>query len=191
MIHSLADLSVAILVADGFELPELAELKRTLEDSGARTSLVSLERGSVKGWAYDHFGASYAVDIAARSARAEDFDALLVTSAVLNPDALRHSTDAVNFVRGFFRDGKPVAAIYHGLQGMLDADVVRDRTVTSFPSVRTELINAGAKWVDAAVVVDHGLVTSRSPADLEDFKARMVEEFAAHGHSGTHPSSGG
>ena len=171
--------TVAILVADGFELHEMAELKEALEKSGARTAIVSLSPGKVRGWAHDQLGAAFTVDLSLDHARADDFDALLVTGMVLNPDALRHSVAAVRFIRGFFAAQKPVAAICQGLQCMLEADVMQDRTVTSFPSVRKDLICAGANWVDASVVVDHELVTSRSAADLDEFKARMLAVFAA------------
>lgn len=179
---------IAILVADGFEQCEMTEPRRALEQAGARTAVVALEPGQVKGWQHDHFGESFAVDATVMESSADGFDALLLPGGVLNPDALRASAEAVRFVRDFFHAGKPVAAICHGVQTIIEAGVVRDRTLTSFPSVRTDLVNAGANWVDAAVVIDHGLITSRSPTDLENFTAKMIEEFAGAG-GGWDPST--
>ncbi len=178
MNHKLAGKKVAILVADGFEQQQMTSARSVLEEAGAETIVVSPAREHVRGWQHDHFGDSFPVDTTVDRALVDEFDALLLPGGVLNPDALRRSEAAVKFVRGFFHAGKPVAAICHGLQTVIEAGVVRDRTLTSYPSVRTDLVNAGANWVDAAVVIDHGLVTSRDDDSLDDFNARMVDEFA-------------
>lgn len=181
MSKSLTGLRVAVLVADGFELHEMVEMKRALEEAGARTLIVSLRDGSVRGWDHDHLAQAFAVDVPLDRASAGEFDGLVVTGSILNQDALRHSPEAVRFIREFFAAEKPVAALCHGSQSLLEADVVRDRTLTSFPSARTDLISAGANWVDAAVVIDHGLMTSRSPADLHEFVPRLIAEFGRWG----------
>ena len=168
---------VAILVADGFEESEMTEPKRALDAAGVRTVIVTLKPGTVKAWSHDHYGDCYPVDTTVEESAVEDFDALLLPGGVLSSDTLRASKAAVRFVRGFFRAGKPVAAICHGSQTMIDAGVVRNRTLTSFPSMRADLQNAGANWVDAAVVIDHGLVTSRSQGDLQHFTATVLAEF--------------
>jgi protease I len=171
--------TVAILVADGFEQDEMITSQRALQGAGARTVVVSPDGGTVRGWRRDRFDDTFNVDLSPEQARVADFDALLLPGGVLNPDTLRRSEAAVRFIRGFFHAGKPVAAICHGVQTLIEARVVRGRTLTSFPSVRTDLANAGANWVDAAVVVDHGLVTSRGDGDLGEFIAQMIEQFVA------------
>lgn len=180
MDHQLSHKTVAILVADGFEESELTEPKRRLDAAGARTVIVSLEHGAVKSWVNDHYGDSFPVDATVAECSVRNFDALLLPGGVLSPDTLRASPAAVRFVRGFIHAGKPVAAIDRGSQTLIDAGGVRNRTLTSFPSVRADLKNAGANWVDAAVVVDHGLVTSRGAANLKEFIERMLAEFAGH-----------
>ncbi len=185
MPRMLSGLNVAILVAEGFDLLEATELRRSLEAAGARTWLISPEGGTVRGWLGDGLSDPLRVDRAVDQTSATDFDGLAVAGAVLNQDALRHSPSARRFVREVFAAGKPVAAMCQGLLNVLDTGVVRDRTVTSFPSARQELIDAGANWVDAAVVIDHGLVTSRCVADMEEFGARFIEALAAaSGQSG-------
>jgi protease I len=176
----LAERTVAILVADGFEQIEMAGPKAALEAAGARTCVVAPRRGAVIAWHHDRLGDRFPVDRALGEVDEREFDALLLPGEVLNPGTLRGSRPAVDFVRGFFAASKPVAAMALGLRAVIEAGVVGKRTVTSFPSVRAELIRAGANWVDAAVVVDHGLVTCRSAAELELFNAMMVEAFA-HG----------
>lgn len=178
---------VAILVTDGFEQVELTEPRRALEEAGAETSVVSPKDGRVKGWDHTDWGDELSVDLPVARARADDFDALLLPGGVMNPDHLRQDEDAVRFVRSFFEAGKPVASICHGPWLLVEADVVRGRTVTSWPSLRTDLRNAGAEWVDREVVVDQGLVTSRNPDDIPAFNAKMVEEFAEGRHEGQRP----
>ena len=186
MNQDLTGKKVAILVADGFEQSEFEEPKQALEDAGASTYVVSPQEDQVMGWdgdANDH-GDSFEVDIPLDEARAEDYDALLLPGGVKNPDTLRTIPEAVAFVRSFFEAGKPVAAICHGPQLLIEADVVRGRKITSYPSVKTDLVNAGAMWSDEAVVTDQGLVTSRKPSDIPQFNEKMIEEFAEGVHAG-------
>jgi protease I len=171
--------SVAILATDGFEQSELEKPREALLQAGADVDIVSLKSGSIKGWAEDDFGDSSEVDVTLDSAKADDYDALLLPGGVMNPDKLRVVPAAVKFVRSFFDAGKPVAAICHGPQTLIEANVVRGRRLTSFPSIKTDLVNAGAQWVDETVVVDRGLVTSRRPADIPKFTEKMIAEFAA------------
>ncbi len=168
---------VAILAMDGVEEVELVEPRKALEAAGARTSLVSPQRDRIKAWRHDHWGNELRVDVPLEQARADDFDALLLPGGVINPDKLRMSERAVRFVKSFFQAGKPVAAICHGPWMLVEADVVRGRTVTSWPSLHTDLRNAGADWVDREVVADEGLVTSRKPDDIPAFNKKMIEEF--------------
>ena len=174
---------VAILVAEGFEQVELTEPKAALEAAGARTSIVSPSGDRVQGWKHFDKGAFFPVDVALDRARADDFDALLLPGGVANPDQLRILPKAVAFIREFFDAGKPVAAICHGLWPLIDAGVVEGRTVTSWPSLKVDLINARAKWVDREVVTDNGLVTSRKPDDIPAFNRKMIEEFAEGKHT--------
>jgi protease I len=174
----------AILVADGFEQVELTRPRAALIDAGAETVLISPTGGQVKAWDEDDFGQSFDVDLELSRADADDFDALLLPGGVMNPDTLRTIPAAVEFVKHFFAAGKPVAAICHGPQMLIEAGVVEGRKLTSFPSLKTDLRNAGAEWVDQEVVTDQGLVTSRKPADLPAFNRKMVEEFAEGVHAG-------
>lgn len=169
---------VAILVADGFEQVEMTEPRKALEDAGAATDLISPSKGKVKGWEFTDWGDEFAVDVSLARANADDYDALVLPGGVMNPDKLRMIPTAVQFVRSFFQAGKPVASICHGPWTLIEAEVVRGRTMTSYPSIKTDLKNAGAKWVDQEVVVDNGLVTSRQPDDIPAFNRKMIEEFA-------------
>ena len=169
---------VAILATDGFEESELLSPKDALEKAGANVHVIALERGSIKGWKDGNWSKEIPVDQTVEKAMADDFDALVLPGGVISPDKLRRSAEAVEFVRGFFREKKPVAAICHGPQLLIDADAVRDRKLTSFSSIKIDLMNAGAMWQDAEVVVDNGLVTSRSPKDLSAINAKMVETIA-------------
>jgi len=178
MANKLDGLKVAILATDGFEQSELFEPRKALEEAGASVSIVSLESGEIKGWKEKNWGDSIAVDLTVDEANAEDFDALQLPGGVMNPDKLRMNDQAVSFIKSFFEAGKPVAAICHAPWTLVEADVVRGRTVTSWASLRTDLENAGAKWVDQEVVVDNGLVTSRKPQDIPAFNRKMIEEFA-------------
>lgn len=184
MNNSLKGKKVAILATDGFEQSELEKPRAALEEAGAATYLISPKSDSVKAWDKDKFGATIKVDVPLRFADSEDYDALLLPGGVMNPDQLRQLPEGVEFVRAFFEAGKPIAAICHGPQMLIEADVVRGRKLTSYPSIKTDLTNAGADWVDEKVVVDRGLVTSRKPDDIPDFNQKMIEEFAEGIHAG-------
>jgi protease I len=183
---NLSGKKVAILVADGFEESELLKPRAALDEQGATTLIISPNASKVKSWTGEGFGPSVKVDQHLDDANPDDFDALLLPGGVLNPDKLRTIPAAVEFVRAFFDAGKPVAAICHGPQLLIEADVVSGRRMTSYPSVRRDLINAGADWVDEAVVTDQGLVTSRKPDDIPQFNRKMIEEFAEGVHAGQH-----
>ena len=172
---------VAILVAEGFEQSEMVEPRKALEHAGAETLLAPI-KGEVQGWNHFDKGDKFPVDVALDQARPQEFDALLLPGGVANPDQLRILPKAVDFIRHFFAEGKPVAAICHAPWPLIDADVVRGRTITSWPSLKTDLINAGARWVDQEVVVDNGLVSSRKPQDIPAFNRKMIEEIAEGKH---------
>ena len=175
---------VAILVTDGFEQVELTSPKEALEKEGAETEIVSPAGKTVKAWDETDWGKKLPVDVPLKSADPDDYDALLLPGGVLNSDKLRMDDSAVEFVKSFFDEGKPVAAICHGPMMLIEADVVQGRRMTSYPSIKTDLKNAGAEWVDEQVVVDNGLVTSRKPADLSAFNRKMIEEFCEGEHEG-------
>ncbi len=179
---TLANKKVAILATDGFEQSELMQPKQRLEEAGAEVHIVSLEAGQIKGWDNDNWGDSIKVDKTLAEASSKDYNALVLPGGVINPDALRQEDSAVSFVREFFEQQKPVAAICHGPQLLIEADVVKDRKMTSFSSIRTDLKNAGANWVDQEVVTDEGLVTSRTPDDLPAFCDKIIEEIAEGKH---------
>jgi len=183
MSQSLNGKRVAILVADGFEQVELIEPRKALEAAGAQTAIVSPAEGKVKGWNMKDWGEQLPVDVPLNSAKADEYDALLLPGGVMNPDKLRINPKAVQFVKAFFDAGKPVAAICHGPWTLIEAGAVRDRTITSWPSLQTDLRNAGARWVDQEVVTDNGLVSSRKPDDLPAFNRKMIEEFAEGNHA--------
>jgi protease I len=174
---------IAILVTHGFEQVELTEPRKALQQAGADTKVVSPAEGKVKGWNFTEWGDEIPVDVPLPQARAEDYDALLLPGGVMNPDQLRVMPPALAFVREFFESRKPVAVICHGPWTLIDAGVVRGRRITSWPSVRTDLVNAGADWVDGEAIVDHGLVSSRKPDDIPQFNAAMIEEFAEGRHA--------
>src|SRR6476469_9492717 len=178
MSQNLAGKRVAILVANGFEQVELTEPNKALEEAGAFPQIVSPEDGEVKGFKHDKWGDTFTVDLALDDADCKDFDALLLPGGVMNPDKLRMIPKAIAFIKGFRRAGKPIAAICHGPWTLIEADMVRGRTITSWPSLKTDLRNAGAMWVDKEVHVDDNLVSSRKPDDLEAFNSRIVEAFA-------------
>lgn len=173
---------IAILATDGVERVELLEPRKALDEAGAQTVVVSPKSGKIKGWDHDRWGDDIAVDQSLDTARAEDFDALILPGGVMNPDHLRQNEQAVQFVRSFFDVGKPVAAICHAPWMLVEADVISGRTVTSYPSLRTDIRNAGGEWVDREVVTDEGLVTSRKPDDIPAFNRKMIEEFAEGVH---------
>lgn len=184
MAQDLSGTKVAILVADGFEQIEMTQPREALESAGADTVLISPKESEVRGWQKTDWGDSFQVDIPLGQADAEAFDALFLPGGQINPDLLRLEPRAVQMVRDFVAAHKPVAAICHGPWMLAEADVLRGRTITSYPSIRTDMINAGANWVDKEVVVDSGLVTSRSPADLSAFCDKLIEEVAEGRHRG-------
>ena len=171
---------VAILVTDGFEQSELTEPKEALDQEGAQTFIVSPKPDEVKGWNHKDWGDKFRVDFPLEKTKASDYDALVLPGGVMNPDYLRWNNRAVEFIKSFFEAGKPVAAICHGPWTLIEAGVVKNRKLTSWPSLKTDLKNAGAEWVDQEVVVDDGLVTSRKPDDLPAFNKKMIEQFAKH-----------
>ena len=176
---------VAILVENGFEQVELTEPRKALDQAGAETQIVSPAGGKVKAWNFTDWGEEFPVDVPLDQADPERYDALLLPGGVMNPDALRRNAAALAFVKSFFDTGKPVAAICHAPWTLIDAGVVKGRRMTSYPSLQTDLKNAGAEWVDQEVVVDQGLITSRSPKDLPAFIQKMIEEFAEGRHQGS------
>ena len=180
--NKLEGIKVAILVADGFEQIELTEPKRALEKAGAQTAIVSPAEREVQGWDHDDKADRFIVDESLQHARSDDYDALLLPGGVRNPDQLRTMVRAIEFVRGFFAAGKPVAAICHAPWTLIDAEVVEGRKITSWPSLKTDLKNAKADWVDQEVVLDNGLITSRKPADIPAFNEKMIEAFAMRSH---------
>jgi protease I len=170
---------VAILATDGFEQDELLSPLEALRDAGAEVQVVSpSEESKIKGWKHTDWGKKVKVDLPLNEANGEKFDALVLPGGVMNPDHLRRDPLVLEFVKSFFRAGKPVGAICHGPWTLIDAGVVRGRTMTSYASIQTDLKNAGANWVNEEVVVDHGLVTSRKPDDLPAFNAKLIEEIA-------------
>jgi protease I len=170
---------VAILVADGFEQVELTKPRAALEGGGFKTEIVSPNPHRVKAMVHDKGGKVLSVDVPLSKAKSSDYEALLLPGGVMNPDALRQEPKAVRFVREFFAQGKPVAAICHGPILLIEAGVLKGRMLTSYPSIKTDLRNAGARWVDRKVTVDHGLVTSRKPADIPSFNEQMLRAFSS------------
>jgi protease I len=173
---------IAFLATDGVEQVELTRPLEAIGDEGADTTLISLEQGEFQGFDHLDKGEKFTADLAVSDADASDFDGLVLPGGVANPDFLRADKDAVAFVRRFFEQGKPVAAICHGPWTLAEADVLKGRKVTSWPSIQTDLRNAGAEWVDEEVVVDAGLVTSRKPDDLDAFVDKAIEEFCEGEH---------
>ena len=173
---------IAALVDDGFEQVELTEPKQALENAGARVDIVSPQPQKVKGWEHTKWADEFPVDRRLDSVTAGEYDALLLPGGVMNPDRLRMNQRAVAFVKAFAESGKPIAAICHGPWTLIDAGVVRGRTMTSWPSLATDLRNAGANWVDQECVNDNGLVTARKPADIPAFNKKMIEEFSEGQH---------
>src|SRR3954454_6477205 len=174
---------VAILAADMFERVEVEEPRKALEEAGAETEIVSIHDGEIK--AFDHFdpASTVKVDKTVEEVSAADYDALLVPGGVGNPDQLRADENAVNFVREFAESKKPMAVICHGPWVLVEAGIARGRTLTSWPSLQTDIRNAGGNWVDEEVVVDEGLVTSRKPDDIPAFSKKMIEEFCEGKHA--------
>jgi protease I len=174
MSSELSGKNIAILVADGFEEVELTQPQKALMEAGANTVIVSPAKGKVKAWKTTDWGIELPVGQPLSAAKVSDFDALLLPGGVMNPDKLRLIPDAVRFVRAFFDEGKPIAAICHGPWTLIEAGIVDGRTLTSWPSLKTDIVNAGGMWEDR----DDGLITSRNPDDIPAFNERMIEEFA-------------
>jgi deglycase len=174
---------VAILTENGFEEVELTSPKKELEAAGAKVLIISPQKNNVKAWNYDHWTIELPVDVSIDEASADDYDALVLPGGVINPDKLRRNDKCVEFAQQFMEAGKPVAAICHGSQLLIETGLVDGRHITSTPSIRTDLENAGAQWADREVVVDNGLVTSRGPKDLPAFNKKMIEEIKEGKHS--------
>jgi protease I len=168
---------IAILATNGFEEVELSSPKEYLEKQGWKAEIVSPESGRIRSWASTEWGKDYKVDQELKNVEATDYDALVLPGGVINPDKLRTNENALAFIKDFFKAGKPVAAICHGPQILISADLVKGRKMTSYPSIKIDLMNAGAEWHDQEVVVDKGLVTSRNPDDLPAFNKKLVEEI--------------
>jgi protease I len=181
--ETLAGKRIAIIATDMVEQVELVEPRKALEDVGATTQLISIKPGEIQGFHHYDKADKHKVDKTAEEVDAADYDGLLIPGGVGNPDTMRTDENLVQFTRDFFEQGKPVAAICHGPWMLVEAGVVRDRTVTSWPSLQTDIRNAGGNWVDQEVVVDQGLVTSRKPDDIPAFNKKMVEEFAEGKHA--------
>jgi protease I len=174
---------IAILTENGFEEVELTSPKRALEEAGAKVQIISPEKEKVKAWNHDHWSIELPVDVWLEEADFEDYDALVLPGGVMNPDKLRLNRKAVEFAQQFLESGKPVAAICHGPQLLIETGLLEGRTMTSYPSLQTDLTNAGVLWVNTEVVTDNGLVTSRTPKDLEAFNKKAIEEIAEGQHS--------
>lgn len=181
MASILNDLKVAILITDGFEQVEMTQPRQALDEAGARTQIVSPKDAKVKAWRFTEWGDDFRVDVPLRKARPDDYGALLLPGGVLNPDTLRMQPEAVAFVRAFFDADKPVATICHGPWTIIEAGVARGRRIASWPSLRTDLRNAGAEWMDQEAVVDGNLVSSRKPDDIPAFNREMIALFARMG----------
>ncbi|HEY9003459.1 MAG TPA: type 1 glutamine amidotransferase domain-containing protein [Mucilaginibacter sp.] len=179
---SLNNRRVAILTEEGFEQVELTSPKQALEEAGAKVDVVSPKTGKIKAWDKTNWGIEVDVDRNLNDVSPDEYDALVLPGGVLNPDKLRQNKEAVAFVSAFLDEGKPVAAICHGPQMLIETGMIGGRTLTSYPSLETDLKNAGAHWIDQEVVVDNGLVTSRRPDDLEAFNRKAIEEIG----EGTH-----
>jgi protease I len=174
---------VAIIAADMVEQVELVEPRKALEKAGAETELISMEPGAIQGFNHYDKADKHNVDRTIDSAKVDDYDALMIPGGVGNPDTMRGDERMVRFTRAFFDQGKPVAVICHGPWMLVEADVVRERELTSWPSLKTDILNAGGSWVDEQVVVDNGLVTSRKPDDIPAFNEKMIEEIAEGVHA--------
>lgn len=182
---TLSEKKVAILTDHGFEESELTSPKQAMEDAGIKVDIVSPRKDKVKGWNHDHWSIELPVDVNLSEADADNYDALVIPGGVMNPDLMRINADCVNFAKSFLDAGKPVAAICHGPQLLIETGSLKGRTMTSYPSVKTDLKNAGVNWEDKEVVVDRGLITSRSPRDLKAFNEKILEEIkeGVHEHA--------
>ena len=175
---------IAILAADGFEQSELERPMHALEEAGANVSIVSPNKDTIQGMHHADKGDKFDVDIPLESAREEDFDALMLPGGLMNPDTLRSTAEAVNFVRAFASSGKPIGAICHAPWILIEAGLVQGRRMTSWPAIQTDVKNAGGSWQDAEVVVDNGVVTSRTPDDIPAFVGKLIEEIGEGRHAG-------
>ena len=182
----LSNRTIAVLSENGFEEVELTEPVKRLKEEGAMVHIVSSKSGKIKAWNHDHWSIEVDVDKILTEVNVNDYNGLVLPGGVINPDLLRVNADAIAFVKGFFEAGKPVASICHGPQTLINAGVVKGRKMTSVKNIAQDLINAGADWSDQEVVVDQGLVTSRTPEDLPAFNDKIVEEFAEGIHDGQH-----
>jgi protease I len=180
---NLKDLKVAILSENGFEQQELLSPKQKMEEAGITVEIVSPQAKELRAWDKTDWGITVSVDKKLDEANPDDYDGLMLPGGVLNPDKLRMNPKAVDFIRHFLEAGKPLGVICHGPQTMIETGMLRGRTMTSYPSVKTDLINAGVNWVDREVVVDNGLVSSRSPKDLDAFNKKLLEELAEGVHA--------
>jgi protease I len=178
MTHHLNGKKIAILVANGFEQVELTEPRRALDNASAKTEIVSPESNKVKGWKSKEWGDEFAVDKPLSQARVSDYDALLLPGGVMNPDKLRLHQEAIDFVKEFYNQSKPIAAICHGPWILVDAEIAKGHKLTSWPSIKHDLINAGARWVDKEVVIDGKILTSRKPDDIPAFNEAMIKLFS-------------
>ena len=174
---------VAILTENGFEEIELTSPKKALEEAGATVHIISPQKDKVKAWAHDHWSIELPVDRHIDEVKSDEYDALVLPGGVMNPDKLRQNLKAVSFAEEFLEAGKPLAAICHGPQLLIETGLLSGRTVTSYPGIKTDIINAGADWCDREVTVDNGLVTSRKPEDLPAFNKKMIEEIAEGVHA--------
>jgi protease I len=180
---------VLILATNGFEQDELLVPQRKLKEAGAQVDVVSPEKGKIRGWKLKDWGESVAVDKSLDDANADDYDAIVLPGGQINPDLLRVNQQALQLIRSFLDSGKIVAAICHAPWLLVELNAVRGREVTSFHSIKTDVINAGGKWVDRAVVTDQGIITSRNPDDLEAFSAKIIEEIEEGNHAGRRQAS--
>jgi protease I len=181
--ENLSKKRVAILATDGFEESELKDPKKALEKAGAQVDIISENEGNIKSWSNGNWGRTYQVDETLDHVTQNYYDALILPGGVINPDTLRRNKKAVTFVKSFFENNKPVAAICHAPSLLIEADVLKGRKLTSYSSIKKDVENAGAQWVDKEVVVDRGLITSRSPNDLPAFNAMLVEEVYEGKHA--------
>ncbi len=180
---SLENKTIAILTDNGFEEEELTNPKKALEAAGATVHIVSMQKNMVKAWSHDHWSIELPVDVHVEAANSDNYDALVIPGGVMNPDKMRMNKAYISFAREFLETGKPIASICHGPQLLIETGMLSGRDMTSYPSIKTDLINAGVNWYDKEVVVDNGLVTSRSPKDLYAFNKKMLEEFAEGVHT--------
>lgn len=189
MANDLTGKRIAVLVANGFEQSEMTKPKKALEDAGAVVDIISPEKEVVKGWKHTSWGDEFTIDIPLAQANPQDYDALLLPGGVMNPDKLRLDNQAIDFIQKMFNANKPIAAICHGPWTLINANAVKGYKMTSWPSIKLDLVNAGAEWVDEECVIDRGLVTSRNPNDIPAFNKGMIQVFSLHEGKNTKSSS--